>query len=86
MELPERFAWNDDLNDNTGWYDADEVEAFLKEVEGVFCDVAQLIDGWNHDGCWSEWDQSVRDKVSKVQKLIFERTQKPPTQKNPIGS
>ncbi len=31
-------------------------------------DVAQLLDGWHADGTsWSEWDESVRQQLSKVQ-------------------
>lgn len=42
----------------------------LKDVANVLCNVAQLIDGWNHDGVWSEWDQSVRNDVSRIQKIL----------------
>ena len=31
----------------------------------LLCDVAQLLDGWHNDGTvWSEWDESVRQRVS----------------------
>ena len=45
-------------------------EPLLAEIANVLCHVAQLIDGWNHDGTWSEWDQSVRDEVGRLQKKL----------------
>ncbi len=35
-----------------------------KELESLLIDTCQLIDGWNQDGVWSEWDQSVRNRIA----------------------
>jgi hypothetical protein len=34
-------------------------------------DLAQLLDGWHNDGtAWSEWDESVRKRLSEVQAAL----------------
>jgi hypothetical protein len=45
----------------------------VKLIEGVLCDVAQLLEGWHADGtAWSEWDESVRQRVTALQKFLEE--------------
>jgi hypothetical protein len=48
------------------------LEFFFNEtgLPEVLCRVAQLINGWNNDGAWGSWDQSVYDEVIKVQKYV----------------
>ncbi len=44
----------------------------LKDILNVLTNVAQLFDGWHNDGTtWSEWDESVRKDVSRVQTEIL---------------
>ncbi len=44
---------------------------------GLLCDVAQLLDGWHNDGtAWTEWDESVRRRVSDMQKRLNQRRRK----------
>jgi hypothetical protein len=47
--------------------DVEELKKRLQYLEALLPDVAQLIDSvkqdWGHQGCWSEWDQSVRDRI-----------------------
>ena len=37
-------------------------------LDALLPEICQLIDGckldWEAQGCWSEWDQSVRDRIS----------------------
>lgn len=41
--------------------------AFLCSLQDTLCEVAQLLDGWHQDGtAWSEWDESVRQKVLSI--------------------
>ncbi len=39
------------------------------ELEAMLPDICQLIDAvkmeWSQQGCWSEWDQSVRDGITE---------------------
>jgi hypothetical protein len=41
-------------------------EDLRKEAISVLTDVAQLISGWHADIVWSEWDESVRKRVSEL--------------------
>lgn len=35
----------------------------------LLCDIAQILDGWHADGtAWSEWDESVRRRLSLARK------------------
>lgn len=37
----------------------------------LLCDVHQLLTGWHSDGtAWTAWDESVRDRVMKMQKRL----------------
>ena len=43
----------------------------VEEAPNILCNVAQLLDGWHNDGTvWSEWDESVRKEVSRLQTLV----------------
>lgn len=47
--------------------------ALMDESLNVLTDVSQLLDGWHSDGtAWSEWDESVRGRVSHLQKRFYE--------------
>lgn len=44
------------------------------ELRHLLCDVAQLLDGWHNDGtAWTEWDESVRRRVSEMQRRLEPR-------------
>lgn len=46
--------------------------ALVGESISVLTDVAQLLDGWHSDGTsWSEWDESVRQRVSTLQQKLY---------------
>ncbi len=48
-----------------------ERRKLLEELRPLFCDLAQLLDGWHNDGtAWSEWDESVRKRLSQAQAVI----------------
>ena len=53
----------------------DEIER-LRTLDVLVPEICQLIDGckqdWQPQGCWSEWDQSVRDRLSaySIQKML----------------
>jgi hypothetical protein len=41
------------------------------DLRDLLCEVAQLLDGWHNDGtAWSAWDESVRKRVSAMQKTL----------------
>jgi hypothetical protein len=46
---------------------AEEIER-LQALELAVPDICQLLDAckmdWQAQGCWSQWDQSVRDKLT----------------------
>jgi hypothetical protein len=48
----------------------------LVEAIDVLTDAAQLIDGWNQGTDWTTWDQSVRDKISKVLNKFYDSINK----------
>jgi hypothetical protein len=49
----------------------------LKDILNVLTNVAQLLDGWHNDGtCWSEWDESVRKDVSRIQTKLYHKLDK----------
>jgi hypothetical protein len=53
--------------------DRRRVRVLLETMADTLCDVAQLLDGWHADGtAWSEWDESVRQKVSVASRLVDE--------------
>ena len=41
----------------------------MPNLEDVLCNACQLLDAvradWQREGCWSEWDQAVRDGLSR---------------------
>lgn len=44
----------------------------------LLTDVAQLLDGWHNDGtAWSEWDESVRQRVSVELKVLYDAVPAP---------
>ena len=48
-------------------------EELLIELDATLCCVAQLLDGWHNDGtAWSEWDESVRNDVSRVHRKVYD--------------
>ena len=49
----------------------------------LLIDVAQLLDGWHQDGtAWTEWDESVRQRVSEMlRELVPVQPPAPPPQK-----
>lgn len=50
-------------------------------LSGLLCDVAQLLDGWHNDGtAWTEWDESVRQRVSEMQMRLNQQ------RRNDVGS
>lgn len=44
----------------------------LRELLGVYADVAQLFDGWHCDIAWSEWDSQVRQRMIGAQHTAAE--------------
>ncbi len=45
---------------------------FLDELDNLFCDLGQLLQGWHSDGtAWSEWDQSCWDKMKTIHSRIY---------------
>lgn len=48
-------------------YAAQEVAAERerrRELEAIVVDVCAILDGWRSDPSWTEWDQSVRDRLA----------------------
>jgi hypothetical protein len=42
-----------------------------KWLRALLCDVAQILDGWHADGTvWSEWDESVRERVGMALRAL----------------
>lgn len=41
--------------------------AHSSDLRSLLVDIAQVFDGWHADGtAWSEWDESVRGRITKV--------------------
>lgn len=54
-------------------------ENVANELVGVLCDVAQVFDGWHADGtAWTEWDESVRRRVSSLLDILTQGAQPSP--------
>lgn len=48
------------------------------DLKQLLCDVAAIFDGWHSDGtAWTEWDESVRERVSKCQQQLEVQSPKP---------
>jgi hypothetical protein len=46
-------------------------EQQISELQILLTDIAQIFDGWHADGtAWSEWDQSVRVRISGFLKSL----------------
>lgn len=46
-------------------------EKSVSDLRSLLCDVAQLLDGWHNDGtAWTDWDESVRKRVSEWQSKL----------------
>lgn len=46
-------------------------DATLTRIRTTLCNVSQLLSGWHADGtAWSEWDESVRQEVVKLQEFL----------------
>lgn len=55
------------LQDGSALRDARALAEALSLLQSLLCNVAQLLDGWHNDGTtWTEWDESVRQRVSEV--------------------
>jgi hypothetical protein len=49
-------------------------EQQISELKILLTDIAQIFDGWHADGTvWSEWDESVRRRVSEVLKSLEDK-------------
>jgi hypothetical protein len=57
--MGETSTWNAQLSDKQ-----------LANLKSLLCDVAQVFDGWHIDTAWTEWDQSVRRRVSAWQRRL----------------
>jgi hypothetical protein len=59
-------------------------ELDVKFITTLLVDCAQLIQPWmedlKRDGSWSEWDQSVRDRITKALQIICYNSTPSPTQ------
>jgi hypothetical protein len=45
--------------------------AAVEFADRLMPDIAQLLDGWHQDGTdWSEWDESVRERLSNLSKIL----------------
>jgi hypothetical protein len=48
-------------------------QAELSEFIETITNACQVFDGWHNDGtAWSEWDESVRQKLSKCLARLYE--------------
>jgi hypothetical protein len=43
---------------------------FWEDLDSLLCDVSQLFDGWHTDVAWTEWDASVRKRVTEVRQRL----------------
>lgn len=55
---------NSVINDKPEGLRVRELESRLRELELISIDVCAILDGWKSDPAWTEWDQSVRDRLA----------------------
>lgn len=42
-----------------------------EKLIALLTDVAQLLDGWHTDVAWTDWDESVRKRVSEILIVLY---------------
>jgi hypothetical protein len=57
MREPEWFPWNDEPSDHTGWYDKDQMDAYVNELKA---DIAAL------DECIRSIRQEAHDEIETL--------------------
>lgn len=49
-------------------------DALADDASDLLTDIAQLLDGWHCDQSWTEWDESVRRRVSELLRTLLGET------------
>lgn len=61
----------------------------IQTLADVLCNACQLLDSvkadWQREGCWSEWDQEVRDGLSRELQKCYAEVEESRVQPEPLA-